>query len=434
MSINVQVATTNIRKLARFREVLAPLGWVVEASATSPFQGDVSHPQRLSEALAQEAIRLAQQSGQPTLLDESFFEVAGQDHSGLLSVHYGEPQSEDARLEALRQRLKGRPLAERQARFITVMALAFPDGRVEHYQGQTPGVMLDRPQGSAGFGYDPLFLAIEVGRTLAEMSAAERDHFSPWERALRQLLSKHLLARLEGELDSPASLSVVPPLSVIPTADPSPPAPTIRKQVLLATSNPGKVRELREALGPLGWELESMLDYSFHLPPEDGLTFEDNALLKAAFACQHSGLITLADDSGLEVEALNGEPGVRSARFGGKDSDTERNVYLLERMRGVPAEKRMGRFVAVIALAHPDGHIEMYRGETRGRVLEAPRGAWGFGYDPLFLVEETKQTFAEMTIGEKQRFSHRGKALDALLKAHSVGGQITSVAPTPLHR
>jgi XTP/dITP diphosphohydrolase len=252
-------------------------------------------------------------------------------------------------------------------------------------------------------------LLLETGQTFAEMSPDEQRHFSPWERALRKLLKKHLLLRLASEYPGDPTQG---------SAASSPLNQASRKKVLLATSNPGKVGELEQALSPTGWELLSLLDFKIQLPPETGLTFEDNALLKAAFACQNSGLVALADDSGLEVDALDGEPGVRSARFGGKNSDTERNVYLLERLRGVPAEKRSARFVSSIAIAHPDGQIEMYRGETRGRVLEAPRGSGGFGYDPLFLVEETGQTFAEMSLLEKQRFSHRGKAIAALLAAN----------------
>ncbi|MCX7802651.1 MAG: RdgB/HAM1 family non-canonical purine NTP pyrophosphatase [Meiothermus ruber] len=191
--------------------------------------------------------------------------------------------------------------------------------------------------------------------------------------------------------------------------------------LLIATSNPGKFREIREGLAPLGWTLFSLLDYPFKLPPEEGSTFEDNAVLKAAFAAKHSGLPTLADDSGLEVAALGGEPGVYSARYGNKSTDTERNVYLLERLKGVPRAERKARFVAVLVMAYPDGYMELYRGETEGEILEAPRGEWGFGYDPLFYLPEAGKTFAEMTLEEKAAYSHRGKALRQLLEAHKLG-------------
>ncbi len=189
-------------------------------------------------------------------------------------------------------------------------------------------------------------------------------------------------------------------------------------RVLVATSNPGKYREIKEGLAPLGWTLFSLLDYPFKLPPEEGATFEDNAILKAAYAAKQSGLPTLADDSGLEVAALGGEPGVYSARYGNKMTDTERNVYLLERLKGIPPERRKAKFVAVLAMAYPDGYLELYRGETEGEILEAPRGEWGFGYDPLFYLPEVGKTFAEMTLEQKATHSHRGKALRALLEAY----------------
>lgn len=192
-------------------------------------------------------------------------------------------------------------------------------------------------------------------------------------------------------------------------------------KVLIATSNPGKYRELREGLEPLGWTLFSLLDFSFKMPPENGATLEDNAILKAAYAARKSGLTTLADDSGLMVDALGGEPGVYSARYGGKETDLERNVFLLERMRHLRADQRGASFKAVLALAHPDGYMELYEGETRGTILEAPRGDWGFGYDPLFWIPAAGKTFAEMQVGEKYHHSHRGKALTALVKAYLSG-------------
>jgi XTP/dITP diphosphohydrolase len=192
-------------------------------------------------------------------------------------------------------------------------------------------------------------------------------------------------------------------------------------RLLIATSNPGKFREIKEGLAPLGWTLFSLLDYPFKMPPEEGSTFEDNAVLKAAFAAKHSGLPTLADDSGLEVAALGGEPGVYSARYGDKKTDTERNVYLLERLKGVTPGQRQAKFVSVLVMAYPDGYMELYRGETEGEILEAPRGDWGFGYDPLFYLPEAGKTFAEMTMQEKAIYSHRGKALRMLLEAYKFG-------------
>lgn len=192
-------------------------------------------------------------------------------------------------------------------------------------------------------------------------------------------------------------------------------------RLVIATSNPGKFRELREGLAPLSWEFSSLLDYDLKLPAEDGLTFEHNALLKAAYVALKTGNPALADDSGLEVEALGGEPGVYSARYGNRKTDLERNTFLLERMKHLPTEQRRARFVAVLALAHPDGKMETFRGETEGIILEAPRGEWGFGYDPLFLLPGTGRTYAEMTLEEKALHSHRGKAVRELLQVYATG-------------
>ena len=192
-------------------------------------------------------------------------------------------------------------------------------------------------------------------------------------------------------------------------------------QVVIATTNPGKYRELREGLAPLGWETRPLIDFPIKIPEETGTTFEDNALMKAAFVSQKTSLPALADDSGLVVDALGGEPGVYSARYGGRTSDRDRNVYLLERLRGVPLEKRTARFVAVLTLAYPDGHVESYRGEVEGLILEAPRGENGFGYDPLFYLPELDKTFAELLPEEKALYSHRAKALEKLLEAWKDG-------------
>ena len=200
-------------------------------------------------------------------------------------------------------------------------------------------------------------------------------------------------------------------------------------KVILATTNPGKLRELEKGLAPLGWELLPLSNFEVEMPEETGMTFEDNAMLKAAAAASQTGLPALADDSGLEVDALGGEPGVHSARFGGFKRDVERNLYLLERLKGVPLEERTARFVAVLVLAYPDGHLELYRGETEGLILEAPRGHLGFGYDPLFFVPEAGRTFAEMLPDEKARYSHRGKAIRALLEAWKHGPPPREIRP-----
>lgn len=188
-------------------------------------------------------------------------------------------------------------------------------------------------------------------------------------------------------------------------------------RVVVATGNAGKVREIADALSELGWQLEGLNGLS--LPEETGTTYEENAALKACAAALAKGLPALADDSGLEVAALDGQPGVYSARFGNRPNDTERNLYLLEKLRGV--QDRRAKFVSVVMLAYPDGHVETYRGELTGTLLEGPRGENGFGYDPLFVPDGETRTLAEMTVAEKRAISHRGRALAALLAAHRNG-------------
>ncbi|TSA86160.1 RdgB/HAM1 family non-canonical purine NTP pyrophosphatase [Deinococcus detaillensis] len=197
-------------------------------------------------------------------------------------------------------------------------------------------------------------------------------------------------------------------------SNPEPSSPPLR--VVVATSNLGKVIEFEEALSGLGWQLEPLGDYS--LPEETGSTYAENAMIKAAAASLHTGLPALADDSGLEVAALGGEPGLYSARFGNRKDDHERNLYLLERTRNV--QDRRAKFISVLVLAYPDGHIEEYRGEVDGQLLEGPRGVGGFGYDPLFGLPDGR-SMAQLSLEEKRAVGHRGKAFDALKKAHVDG-------------
>lgn len=187
------------------------------------------------------------------------------------------------------------------------------------------------------------------------------------------------------------------------------------RRLLIATSNPGKLREF--AAGLAGLELALVTPEEVGLtrfPEERGQSYQENALLKAAYAAHRSGLPALADDSGLEVDALGGAPGIYSARFGGKLSDGERLAYLLSRLREVPPGQRGARFVCALVLACPDGEVKVFEGSCRGEILEGPRGAGGFGYDPLFYSPELKQTFAEASESEKRRVSHRGRALAQL--------------------
>ena len=183
-------------------------------------------------------------------------------------------------------------------------------------------------------------------------------------------------------------------------------------RLLLATNNRGKVGEYRELLRGLPLELvtpgEIGVDGSVE---ETGLTFTENARLKATTLCERSGLLTLADDSGLQVDALNGEPGIRSARYAGPDA-TDRDLVakLLGALQGVPAEKRGARFRCVIAIAVPGGRIYTRSGNCAGRISETPRGAFGFGYDPVFLVPELGLTMAQLPARTKNGLSHRGRA------------------------
>lgn len=188
-------------------------------------------------------------------------------------------------------------------------------------------------------------------------------------------------------------------------------------KLVIATSNVGKVREFREALAGLNLVLLSAADAGIEaFPEETGASYEENALLKAGFVSLKAKLPALADDSGLEVDALSGQPGVYSARFGGAGlSDGERTAYLLDLMAGVPRAGRGASFLASVVLATPGGEMVTFRGECRGEVLTGPRGEGGFGYDPVFYSTELRKTFAEATLEEKRKVSHRGRALEAFV-------------------
>jgi len=183
-------------------------------------------------------------------------------------------------------------------------------------------------------------------------------------------------------------------------------------KLVLASRNPGKLRELRTILGGLGVEVLSESEAGLALEVEEtGTTFEENSFLKADAVMRASGFGAIADDSGLMVDALCGAPGVYSARFGGKETDEERTALLLEKLRDVPPGRRTARFVSVVTCRLPDGRTLTARGTCEGLIAEAPRGAGGFGYDPVFFVPSLGKTFAEMTDGEKNALSHRGEAL-----------------------
>ena len=183
-------------------------------------------------------------------------------------------------------------------------------------------------------------------------------------------------------------------------------------ELLIASNNPNKIRELKEILGDR-FETFSLKEKGIISDPEEtGATFEENSEIKARFALEKSGIATLADDSGLAVEALNGEPGVFSARYSGEDATTEKNnTLLLKNMENIT--DRRAKFVCVITLLFPDGRKIQAKGECHGEILTSPRGTNGFGYDPLFYVPEYKKTFAELTAEEKNAISHRAVALRA---------------------
>jgi XTP/dITP diphosphohydrolase len=188
------------------------------------------------------------------------------------------------------------------------------------------------------------------------------------------------------------------------------------RQLVVATKNQGKLRELEESLQEIGVQIISLKD----LPPispvvEDAPTYLENALKKARAIAVHAGRVTIADDSGLEVDYLKGGPGVRSARFAGDQaSDVDNNGKLLHLLKGIPVAEREALFRCVIAIVAPGGTEAWVEGQCRGVILEEVRGDNGFGYDPLFFIPELGKTLAELPLAVKNRISHRGRALAAL--------------------
>lgn len=189
------------------------------------------------------------------------------------------------------------------------------------------------------------------------------------------------------------------------------------KKLLVATHNQGKVAEFAELLQDLDVEWLSLDDAGVTMEVEEtGTTFRENAVLKAETYAREAGLLTLADDSGLEVDALNGRPGVKTSRFGGEGLDSEgRYRLLLERLERVPWDRRGARFRCVVALATPEvGVLETAEGSVEGRIAIQPSGEGGFGYDPVFYVEEEGATMAELPADVKNRLSHRARAVTAI--------------------
>lgn len=185
------------------------------------------------------------------------------------------------------------------------------------------------------------------------------------------------------------------------------------RRIVFATGNAGKMKEIREILADTGWEVLSMKEVGIDIPiEENGATFEENAIIKAKAVSEVCGEVVLADDSGLEIDYLNKEPGIYSARYMGENTSYRiKNANLIERLSGVPDEERTARFICAIAAFFPDGDVITAYGEVEGRIGYEEKGGNGFGYDPIFYLPELGKTTAELSDGEKNDISHRGKAL-----------------------
>ena len=190
------------------------------------------------------------------------------------------------------------------------------------------------------------------------------------------------------------------------------------KEILIATSNAHKVEEFKAILEPEGYKVKSLLDIDAKIEiDENGTTFAENSRIKSETICKLLKITTIADDSGLEIDYLNGEPGVYSARYLGEDTSYRiKNQNLIDRLEGVPEEKRTARFVCVIAAVFPDGRTLMARGTIEGIIGYEERGEGGFGYDPIFWLPEYACSTAELTMEKKNELSHRGKALRIMKK------------------
>ncbi|MEA3536398.1 RdgB/HAM1 family non-canonical purine NTP pyrophosphatase [Rhizobium sp. CC-YZS058] len=193
------------------------------------------------------------------------------------------------------------------------------------------------------------------------------------------------------------------------------------KTLIVASHNAGKIREIRDLIGPLGFSAQSAADLNFIEPDETGTTFEENATIKALASAQAAGLPALSDDSGLVIDALNGDPGVYTANWA-ETADGTRDFAMamqkvedaLQKAGATTPDARSARFVSVLCLAWPDGHVELFRGEVEGTVVWPPRGTQGFGYDPIFKPEGHETTFGEMSADDK----HGWKPGDATALSH----------------
>ena len=196
------------------------------------------------------------------------------------------------------------------------------------------------------------------------------------------------------------------------------------RELVIATRNPGKVREIQQILSGLGVRWRSLEDFGeIAEPDETGTTFGENARIKALYYAERTSCLVLADDSGLEVDAMGGRPGIESARFAGEHkSDADNNARLIRELRDVPEAQRSARFRCVVALAEPGLVLIDAEGSIEGRIVEKPRGTNGFGYDPHFFIPECGATTAELSPDQKSRISHRGRALRALVERLKASG------------
>ncbi|WP_066194511.1 MULTISPECIES: XTP/dITP diphosphatase [Gracilibacillus] len=189
------------------------------------------------------------------------------------------------------------------------------------------------------------------------------------------------------------------------------------QELIIATKNQGKMKDFKGLFEPFGIQVSSLLDLTESVEDiaETGETFEENAALKAEAICERLQTPVIADDSGIEIDALNGEPGVYSARYAGLNKDDQANVEkVLHNLQDIPEQKRSARFVCVLAVAQPGQRTIFKRGECEGTIANQPAGENGFGYDPIFVPEGLSQTMAELTPEQKNEISHRRKALDQL--------------------
>ncbi|CAF1733467.1 Non-canonical purine NTP pyrophosphatase [Bacillus subtilis] len=190
------------------------------------------------------------------------------------------------------------------------------------------------------------------------------------------------------------------------------------KEAIIATHNPGKVKEFKEILEPRGYDVKSLAEIGFTEEIEEtGHTFEENAILKAEAVAKAVNKMVIADDSGLSIDNLGGRPGVYSARYAGEQKDDQANINkVLSELKGIEKEQRTARFRCALAVSIPGEETKTVEGHVEGYIAEEPRGEYGFGYDPIFIVKDKDKTMAELTSDEKNKISHRADALKKLSK------------------